>query len=225
VVTPGARRTGPRPLSSTPGGADAAETGRARIGGKIRVADPKEEQAVSRAIDDLMHEHEAILSALNILGDIDAKLNAGEPVDVGDVWAFIDFLKEFADKCHHGKEEGLLFPALVAAGMPERGGPVGVMLAEHVQGRQWIGDMEAAARPVLQPAAFSQAARGYAQLLQAHIRKENNILFPMAEQLLPAAQLDALFEAFEKHEATVIGPGRHDQLHRLLESLKARYSG
>jgi hemerythrin-like domain-containing protein len=191
----------------------------------MRDADPKEEEAVSRAIDDLMHEHEAILSALNILGDIDGKLSAGEPVDVGDIWAFIDFLKEFADKCHHGKEEGLLVPALVAAGMPEHGGPVGVMLAEHVQGRQWIGDMEAASRPVLQPAAFSQAARGYAQLLQAHIRKENDILFPMAEQRLPAAQLDALFEAFEQHEAKVIGPGRHEQLHRLLGSLKAKYSG
>ena len=56
--------------------------------------------------------------------------------------AFIGFLKEFADKCHHGKEEGLLFPAMVAAGIPDKGGPIGVMLAEHTQGRQFIRDME-----------------------------------------------------------------------------------
>jgi hemerythrin-like domain-containing protein len=35
------------------------------------------------------------------------------------------FLKEFADKRHHGKEEGILFPALVEADIPEKGGHIG----------------------------------------------------------------------------------------------------
>jgi len=54
-------------------------------------------------------------------------------VDTKDMHDFIGFLKEFADKCHHGKEEGLLFPALIQAGLPEKGGPIGVMLADHAR--------------------------------------------------------------------------------------------
>jgi hemerythrin-like domain-containing protein len=179
---------------------------------------------MSRAIEDLMHEHEAILSALDILGGMDRQMTAGKPVDRDDIVAFVGFLREFADKCHHGKEEGLLFPALVAAGMPERGGPVGVMLAGHGEGRHWIADMEAAATPTLNATAFTRAARGYTQLMQAHIQKENQVLFVMADRVLAPEQLDDLFDAFEAHEASVIGAGRHEALHTLLKSLQAKYS-
>lgn len=178
---------------------------------------------MSQAIEDLKHEHEAILLALRILDGIEQRLDADQPTDSEDIVAFIGFLKEFADKCHHGKEEGILFPALLAAGLPEHGGPVDVMLAEHEQGRSWIREMESSLQPALDLARFTRAARGYASLLQAHIQKENNILFPMAEKLLTPGQLDSLFEAFEAHESKVIGAGRHEQLHALLKSLRAKY--
>ncbi|MGI6450729.1 MAG: hemerythrin domain-containing protein [Desulfitobacteriia bacterium] len=45
------------------------------------------------------------------------------------------------DKCHHGKEENFLFKELVNKGVPNEGGPVGAMLQEHVQGRDYIAQM------------------------------------------------------------------------------------
>ncbi len=179
---------------------------------------------MSRATDQLRHEHEAILHAIEILSAMDRRMTNGASVAADDAAAFVGFLKEFADRCHHGKEEGLLFPAMVRAGVPERGGPVGVMLSEHEDGRHWIRDMEAATQPALDAAAFTRAARGYAQLLQTHIWKENNVLFPMADQVLPPEQQDALFDAFEAHEVKLIGPGRHNELHALLKSLAAKYA-
>lgn len=180
---------------------------------------------MSRAIDDLKHEHDAILVALGILQDMDQQLTAGQGrADMkADLSAFIGFLKEFADKCHHGKEEGFLFPAMTAAGIQDEGGPVGAMLNEHAQGREWIRQMDASLQPTLDAARFSSAARGYTELLRSHIQKENEILFPMAEKALTPQKLDALFEAFENHEATVMGPGRHEELHALLKSMRAKY--
>lgn len=178
---------------------------------------------MSQAIEDLMHEHEAILFALKILDAMGRRLSADEAVDAADLQGFIGFLQEFADKCHHGKEEGMLFPALVAAGVAQKDGPVGVMLHEPTLGRQWIHDMDASLRPMVDATAFVRAARGYADLLRAHIQKENEVLFPMAERLLNPAQLDALFKAFEAHEEQVIGAGRHEQLHGLLKAWKAKY--
>jgi len=178
---------------------------------------------MSKAIDDLKHDHDAILSALKILDRIAEDIEKGATPGRADLAKFIDFLKEFADKCHHGKEEGMLFPALTQAGMPERGGPVGVMLSEHVEGRRFIKEMEGAIASTPDYRAFSAAAKRYSSLLQNHIGKENDVLFPMAENLLKADQLEKLYEGFETHEKTVIGHGRHEELHQILKEMKAKY--
>jgi hemerythrin-like domain-containing protein len=149
---------------------------------------------------------------------------SGKNVDKKDIHDFIGFLREFADRCHHGKEEGILFPALIKAGMPEKGGPVGVMLSEHDQGRNLIKDMEDAISPRLNFAKFAKAAKEYTNLLRAHIQKENNVLFPMAEQALTPGQLARLYDSFEEHEEKVIGHGRHEELHDLLKDLKSRFA-
>lgn len=178
---------------------------------------------MSKAIEELMHEHDAILFSLKILESMNRQMETGNAVDIKDVSGFLGFLKEFADTCHHGKEEGLLFPALVQAGVPEQGGPVGVMLSEHAQGREWIQRMEAAIFPEMDVAKFTKASTGYMSLLRSHINKENNVLFPMAERVLSAGQLDKLHKAFEEHEEKVIGKGRHDELHALLGKLKEKF--
>jgi hemerythrin-like domain-containing protein len=177
------------------------------------------------AIEDLRSEHTAILAALQTLEVMTGRLQTGGEVEAGDLRDFVGFLKEFADTCHHGKEEGILFPALVKAGMPQDGGPVGVMLAEHAAGRGLIRRMEAAAStsPV-DRRAFAEASTRYTELLRDHIEKENGVLFPAAERMLPADQLGRIHDAFEEHEERVIGAGRHEELHELLKKLKKKYA-
>lgn len=178
---------------------------------------------MSKAIEDLRHEHEAILSSLGILDAMVARLGGANAPTAADLRGFLGFLKEFADKCHHGKEEGILFPALVKAGIPEKGGPVGQMLAEHVEGRKLIAAMDRAISDAVDARAFAAAAGGYGELLRAHIGKEDHVLFPLAEKALTPAQLDVIFDGFEQHEEKVIGHGRHEELHAMLKELKRRY--
>jgi len=178
---------------------------------------------MSKAITDLMKEHEAILSAIQILERMIAGTEQTAIVNPKDIHDFIGFLKEFADKCHHGKEEGFLFPAMIGAGIPDRGGPIGVMLAEHAQGRKLIRDMEESISKAVDRMKLAQAAREYASLLRNHIQKENTILFPMAERVLTETQLEKLYEGFEEHEEKVIGQGRHEELHAMLNSLQVKY--
>jgi hemerythrin-like domain-containing protein len=178
---------------------------------------------MSKAIDDLKHEHEAILSALRILDTINDGIAGGTKPDRSDLSNFIGFLKEFADKCHHGKEEGILFPALVASGMSEQSGPIAVMLAEHAQGRDYIRQMDQAIASGPDDVTFRYAARGYSSLLKNHIQKENNVLFPMAEDALEKGKLEQLYDSFEEHEEKVIGQGRHEELHKVLKGLQMKY--
>ena len=82
----------------------------------------------------------------------------------------------------------MFFPVLKQRGISEQGGPLGVMLHEHVLGRDCVGRMRQAsqAQP-LDARTFADAARQYTPLLRQHIFKENNVLFRMAEQVMNEA--------------------------------------
>lgn len=170
---------------------------------------------MKKATEDLVNEHNAIMNVLAITEkklsnkskDTQSKMKFGREL--------IFFLKLFADKCHHGKEEGFLFPELINSGVQNQGGPIGVMLHEHVLGRQYIASMSAAL-DASNYDEFSSNADKYISLLRQHISKENNVLFAMADKLLDEARQDYLFEKFEEHEETVIGHGVHEQLHGMI---------
>src|SRR5512147_1720406 len=92
----------------------------------------------------LKDEHEGILLMLVILGKACAKLEKQQKVDLNHLEQMVDFFKIFADKCHHGKEEDLLFPEMEKAGIPKERGPIGVMLVEHGKGRDYVRGMNEA---------------------------------------------------------------------------------
>lgn len=181
-----------------------------------------------KATETLKHEHEAVKLMMKIMDAACEKLNAQQKLDTQDMDDMIDFLKVFVDRCHHGKEEQILFPRLEAAGVPKEGGPIGVMLAEHEQGRVCIRNMSQAVEDYKagNTAATTELVANiaaYIELLKQHIDKENNVLFAMADRLLPAEVQEALFEQFEVLEEEVIGMGKHEELHRRLERLSGAY--
>ncbi len=155
----------------------------------------------------LRHEHEVILRALALLERLGQRLEAREPVDRKALGWLRDFFGTFADKCHHGKEEQHLFPAMERHGVPRDGGPLGVMLQEHEEGRALVRAMAQD-----DDHQVAEAIRGYTTLLRAHIDKENDVLFPLAEELLPGAEQKDLLGAFEAVEALVAGRGVHERL-------------
>ena len=83
----------------------------------------------------LSQEHRAIENMLGALEEQIRAAPAGQPFPRRFFDEALDFFRNFADGCHHAKEENLLFPRMKERGVPENGGPIGVMLAEHEQGR------------------------------------------------------------------------------------------
>ncbi|MFQ5980769.1 MAG: hemerythrin domain-containing protein, partial [Candidatus Heimdallarchaeota archaeon] len=147
-----------------------------------------------------------------------------QSVDPNHLDQMIDFIRIFADKCHHGKEEDLLFVAMEKVGIPRDGGPIGVMLSEHTIGRNFVKGMAEATEQLNgQKAKFVENARGYVQLLREHIMKEDNILYPMANQRFTDENQKELLKQFADVEKTVIGEGKHEEYYKLLEHLKSVY--
>ena len=178
-----------------------------------------------RATEELMTEHRAIERMLVVLEAAARRLDEGQAVRPGLFRDVVDFVRNFADRCHHGKEEEHLFPRMEAAGVPRAGGPLAVMLFEHDEGREYVaaiadaidayesGDSSAAGQ-------IAENARGYVGLLRQHIAKEEDVLFPMADGVLGPDDKRELEERFQQVEAEVMGPGVHERYHSLLEDLE-----
>src|SRR5512145_1493870 len=142
------------------------------------------------AIETLMSEHRIIERAIDALTAFADETRRRTSDDKQELGRFVEFIRQFADGCHHGKEEDILFKAMVEAGFPSQGGPIAVMLHEHDVGRAFVkrlADLAAQAAPwsAQDREALAEAAHGYANLLRQHIHKEDDILYPMAEQHLP----------------------------------------
>lgn len=172
----------------------------------------------------LRSEHDAILQMLEATEEAVRLLYRGEGVDPETLAGLLEFFRLFADRCHHGKEEDLLFPALEKKGLPRAGGPIGVMLDEHEQGRSLLRELGEAGQAYAQGASeagrrWAEAARAYVTLLRQHIHKENNVLFLVAENLLSDAEQQQLARAFEKVEEERMGAGTHERLHALMDRL------
>ena len=93
---------------------------------------------VNAAVDMLVREHKIILKVVDGLRQAAVPIRDGKHVDPELLREAVAFMREFADRCHHAKEEGLLFPALVAHGVPLHGCPIDALLHEHEKGRQLV---------------------------------------------------------------------------------------
>ena len=178
-----------------------------------------------KATEILMEEHRVIEGVLTSLETAAKRLSKSGEIPAGFFLKAADFIKGFADGCHHKKEEGVLFPALVANGMPKETGPVAVMLAEHEEGRRLTRAMREGAERMQggdQTARFHVVgnALDYLMRLRQHIMKEDNVLFPMADRVIPADQHDMIAEAFDHIEHEETGEGIHEKYLRIAEELE-----
>lgn len=135
------------------------------------------------------------------------------------------FFREFADQCHHFKEENVLFPALEEHGIPVDGGPIGTMLTEHEEGREHIRSMAAALDQVQAGNASAHEslvshAAAYLTLLRDHIQKEDDVLFRMVDEVIPEVQQREILKRFEAHETEEIGVGAHDRYLKIARDLE-----
>ena len=149
----------------------------------------------------LVDEHKLILRMIALLERYAPRTAAGSYTN----WQFyldgVDFIRTYADRFHHAKEENVLFEALVTNGMPRANSPVAAMLMEHDQGRAYVRAMEGAAQEALagkpgQETVIAENALAYAELLRGHISKENEILYPLAERVIPDTMRDAIIEGY-----------------------------
>ncbi len=178
-----------------------------------------------KATEILMEEHRIIENVLTALTLAARTQKTDDPLPVQFFVDAVDFIRGFADGCHHRKEEDVLFKALARHGFSEDQGPLGVMLHEHEQGRSFTRSMADAVQRIERGdksarALLAEAATSYAHLLRHHIAKENQVLFKMADRAIPLdeqAEIEEAFDRIESEEADA-----HRKYEALAQSLVAQ---
>ncbi len=143
-------------------------------------------------IEELKSDHQNILKHLD---DLETVINQ-PTIDYAKIKEFLHFTETFAEP-HHQKEEQVLFPALEKKGIPNEGGPIGMMLIEHVAKRDYLVKM----RENLQEnnnIKLKENTQAMISLLREHIYKEDNILYPCAQDALTEEELSILASQCEK---------------------------
>lgn len=155
---------------------------------------------MGKAIELLSEEHKYILKVIDSLNKECSLIKSGKSVDKTFFSTAIDFIRNFADKFHHAKEEDILFVEMCSDELNLHCNPIEQMLYEHDLGRNFIKGLEQAIT-ANNAKGVVENAMGYSQLLQEHIWKEDNILYPMADQALPEKVQKSIFERFKKVES------------------------
>ncbi len=176
---------------------------------------------------DLRRDHDVILKVVSAMDMLRGILKAKDSIDdnmLSIIKDTVDFAKNFTDRCHHGKEESVLFPALNDVGMPKDEGPIAVMLREHKQGREIIERIEASLEGYKDGNAsmndIIQGIEEYVMLMQHHIFKENNILFNIADMML-TSKGEEINHAYHRIEDEVM-QGRHEHYEHIADELASR---
>lgn len=183
------------------------------------------------ATSDLRSEHVGVTRMLRIMGRMAERaadrMAAAEKPDTANIDEVVDFLRVFVDKCHHGKEEELLFPAVRDAGMTSTESVIVELMEEHVQGREIVARI-IAAKQIAETGEpdttdLIDALTRFRELLHEHINREERDCFAAADSELPPEVQQRLEEGYERIERDVIGEGRHEAFHALLDRLEIEY--
>ncbi len=142
----------------------------------------------------LVNEHMLIKRWLNLIPEVIKRLDAGLNGNRQIIYDGVDFIRSYADKFHHAKEEDILFKYF-----DENLEIIKTMLEEHEKGRGYVRSLiESAEKRDNNGIANSLLA--YQELLTEHIKKEDEILYPWMDRNLSLNQIGRLYSKFNELE-------------------------
>jgi len=179
--------------------------------------------------DALREEHGATMKMLLVLQRVSAKLVDSEEGEARDLAALMEFFEIYVDRCHHGKEEQLLFPALSRVRGAELDPLISSLMEDHRQARLDMKKMKSGAGALRSLTgagreAFSEGAERFVELVRKHIRKENSALLPLIEESFSESDRLQMAEQFHELEQAALGSTRLEALLASVLELSSRYS-
>lgn len=154
---------------------------------------------MTTSLEILTNEHKNILKVISAVENECEKLENGKAIDKEFLEKAIDFIRGYADKIHHSKEEDILFVEMCKNEENMHCNPTHQMRHEHDEGRKFVKELEKELNKGNKKKIIENA-KGYCNLLKDHIYKEDNILYPMADESMDAKTKKSMLDKFNKIE-------------------------
>lgn len=176
--------------------------------------------------ENLINEHKDIIELLGIMTKIAEKIKLNNIFYTSDVEDIIGFMTLFIEKNHHKKEE-IFYPALSVSEITENN-ELSLMLYEHVLAKNYLRDINSCIENCKIGNTFSgellaESIVKYVVLIKTHLQKEENIIFPLANEIMGEEKQKEIYKQFEKIEEKIFTHGSHEHFHQLLLNLKVKY--
>jgi hemerythrin-like domain-containing protein len=179
---------------------------------------------MEKASQDLTLDHDNILVIMNVLEKICLSIKSTRKTDFNDLQQIIDLVRVFADKLHHAKEESIFYPALVEAGLKKEDIIFTAIMLEHEIGRELVREMQKSVScNFIAMQKFLTSSRSFIDLQRQHIEKENTLLFPLADSLIPDEKQQQLIISFRNFEENIFGKVRYEEIYSMLRYFAKKY--
>ena len=173
----------------------------------------------------LLSEHEAIRALLTALEHQAERIRQEDLFSKDDLNDALSVLSDFADRCHTGKEETLLFPAL-ARTSPQMAALVKRLTEEHVEFREYVAgirDLLPRSRTKAIRRRIAGRLRTYARLHKEHMRIVDEDLLSLVATVLPKDERERIAKEFSHVEKKEIGGGMKDAYRAIIRRLVETY--
>ena len=178
-------------------------------------------------IGPLMHEHRLIERMVGLVGREVNRLSGGGTPEPRFLTDAVEFFRSYADRCHHGKEEEILFKELETRELePALAATMAELVEEHKEGRRLVGRLEASRDAWLGEAPGAKeemvtALKSLAAFYPGHIEKEDKHFFHPVMEYLSREEMDAMLERFHEFDRGLV----HELYGRRVDDWDARLGG
>ncbi len=177
----------------------------------------------------MVDEHTNIRRMLKVIRQVSYRVMTLGEFDIEDVTSIIDFVRIYADKHHHGKEEDILFETMnKELEKLSKSGAITGMYIEHDSGRLFMINLEKAVKSYEEGSDEARLdiianAICYADLLDRHIEKENTAMYKFAENMLKDSSKSYIEDECKKIEDQATESGLQEKYLVLLKELENKY--
>jgi len=171
-----------------------------------------------------MIEHRLIERMIGIIKDRSEVMSEQKRVDPVFIDVVVDFLRTYADRCHHGKEEEILFRDLAKKQLSdEHKKTMDELVEEHIYARKTVRMLEASKEGYVQ--GKKEALRDVISILKQlidlypmHIEKEDRHFFPPSMEYFTKRELDEMLHEFWEFDRKMI----HEKYKGVVDNIRSR---
>ena len=178
--------------------------------------------------EELMQEHKVINLMLSVLLNISESIKAKKVFYTNDVEKIVDFFLNYVDKYHRNKEEKVFYPGLLSIDTAVVNYPISSILEEHSTGKRYLNEIICCIENCKIGSTFSyekiaDCIKNYVHLIQNHIQKEENTLFPFANKALSVEMQNQISEQFNLIDTEFVFNGDSEKHDEIFNRMRIKY--